>query len=59
MTRHHTQAMPAFIPLGRQLSYVLVYFRFQRGGQHPPSALPHDLIDQGAGLGGTLGIHYA
>ncbi len=53
------QAVSAFVPLGGQLGYVLVDFRLQRCSKHPTGALAHDLVDQGAGLGGTLGIHYA
>ncbi|MER6075865.1 hypothetical protein ABT187_45380 [Streptomyces sp. NPDC001817] len=51
--------MPTLVPLGDQLSYVLVDFRLQRGGQHPPGTVADDLVDQGTRLGGTVGIHYA
>ncbi|GAA0277150.1 hypothetical protein GCM10009527_086910 [Actinomadura nitritigenes] len=53
------QTATSGIGLGGQLSYVLVDFRLQRGGQHPPRPLSHDLVDQGAGLGGTFGGDYA
>ncbi|MGW2611479.1 hypothetical protein ACWC4A_45215 [Streptomyces mirabilis] len=42
-----------------QLGYVLVDLGLQRGGQHPAGALPDDVVDQRAGLGGSVGIHYA
>jgi hypothetical protein len=32
-----------------------VGFHLQRGSGHPAGALPHDLVDQGARLGGTAG----
>ncbi len=53
------QAPPMPVILGRQLGYVLVDFRFQRGGEHPACTLAHDLVDQGAGPGGTVGGDYA
>jgi hypothetical protein len=53
------QTAPGRIGLSRQLGYVLVDFRFQRGGERPAGALTRDLVDQGAGLGGTLGGDYA
>ena len=53
------QATPGLIRRGGQLGYVLVDFGLQRGGQHTPGALADDLVDQGAGLGGTVGVHYA
>jgi hypothetical protein len=55
----HHQTPPAFVPLCRQLSYVLVDFRLQRGGEHPPGALPHDLVDQGTGGRGAVFVDYA
>lgn len=54
---HETSVM--LVGLGRQLGYVLVDFRFQRGGRHPPGALPHDLVDHGAGRGGAVVGDYA
>lgn len=45
------ETSPAFVGIGRQLGYVVVDFRFRRGGEHPAGAFPHDLVDQGAGLG--------
>lgn len=55
----HHQAPPSLVSLGRQLGYVLVDFCLQRGGQHPPGALADNLVDQGARLRQTVGIHYA
>jgi hypothetical protein len=42
----HHQAAAVLIPLGGMRRDIGVYFRAQRLGQHPPRALPHDLIDQ-------------
>jgi hypothetical protein len=42
------QTMPLIVSLAGQLSYICVDFSFQRGGQHPPGALPNDLVDQGS-----------
>ncbi len=53
------QSVSALIPFSGQLRYVMVDFRLQCGSQHPPGALADDLVDQGAGLGRTIGIHYA
>jgi hypothetical protein len=53
------QAPPVLVGLGSQLGYVLVDFRFQCGGQHPAGALPDDLVDQEAGLGGAIVSDYA
>lgn len=49
------QAVSALVPLGSQLGYVLVDFRLERGGQHPAGARANDLVDEGTGLGGTVG----
>jgi hypothetical protein len=35
-----------------QLGYVGVDFGFQRGSQHPPRALPHDLVDRRSTISG-------
>lgn len=48
-----------FVRLGCQLGYVLVDFRFQGRGEHAAGALADDLVDQGAGLGGTVVGDYA
>lgn len=53
------QAVPALVPLSRQLGYVLVHFRLQRGRKHPPGPLTDDLIDQGAGLRRAVPVDYA
>ncbi len=53
------QEVSALVPLGGQLGNVLVDFGLQCGGQHPPGAAADDLVDQGAGLGGTVGGDYA
>ncbi len=53
------QTVPMLVPLACQLGYVLVDFRFQRGGEHPARALADDLVDQGAGLGGAVFGDYA
>lgn len=50
----HDLTATAVVQLVGQLGYVAVDFRFQRGGQHPPSALADDLVDQGAVLRGTV-----
>jgi hypothetical protein len=42
----HDQAAAVLIPLGGMRRDVGVHLRLQRLGQHPPGALPHDLIDQ-------------
>lgn len=42
-----------------QLSDIGVDFDLQGGGRHTPRALADDVVDQGAGLGRFIGIHYA
>ncbi len=53
------QAAPALLSLVGQLGNVGVDFSLQSGGQHPPRALADDVVDQGAGLGRSIGTHYA
>jgi hypothetical protein len=40
------QPAAAFVPLGGRRRDIGVHLGLQRLGQHPPGALPHDLIDQ-------------
>lgn len=54
---HETSA--GLVGLCRQLGYVLIDFRFQCGGQHLAGAFAHNLVDQGAGLGGAVVGDYA
>jgi hypothetical protein len=54
----HDQTATVAISLISQLGYVTVDFRFQRSGQHPPSALADDLVDHGAVSRGAVVIHY-
>jgi hypothetical protein len=42
----HHQAPALLVPLGGELGDVGVHLGLQRLGQHPPRALPHNLIDQ-------------
>ncbi len=49
---HH--ASSGLVLLLSQLGYVLVYFRLQRGCQQAPGPLAHGLVDQGAGLDGSI-----
>ncbi|SBV04488.1 hypothetical protein YW5DRAFT_07203 [Streptomyces sp. Ncost-T6T-1] len=51
--------MPAIVPLSSQLGYVLVDFGLQCSGQHAACALADEIVDQGAGLRGAVGIYYA
>jgi hypothetical protein len=53
------QSAPGHVRLGSQLSYAPVDFGLQCGRKHPARALADDLVDQGAGLGRTVGVHYA
>jgi hypothetical protein len=53
------KAAPGFVSLRGQIGYVLVDFGLQRGSEHTPGALPHDLVDQGTGLRGAVGGDYA
>jgi hypothetical protein len=41
---HHEPA-PVLVPLGGERGDIGIDLGAQRLGQHPPSALPHDLID--------------
>jgi hypothetical protein len=52
------QAVPPSIALVRQISYVGVDFRLQRGGQHAPRTFADDVVDQGAISRGGVVIHY-
>jgi hypothetical protein len=40
------QAAPVLIALLDELGNLGIHLSLQRLGQHPPGALPHDLIDQ-------------
>jgi hypothetical protein len=51
----HHQAPAALVPLGRVGGEVIVDLGFQGGGQHPPGALTHDLIQVDAQLVVRLG----
>ena len=42
----HHQPAAVLVPLGGERGDVGVHLGLQRLGQHPPGALPHDLIDQ-------------
>ena len=42
----HHQPAPALVPLASQLGQVGVDLGLQRGGQHPPRTLPHDVVHQ-------------
>jgi hypothetical protein len=42
----HHQAPAVLAPLGSELGYIGIHLGLQRLGQHPPRALPHDLINQ-------------
>ncbi len=55
----HHQPTAGLIPLVGQLGYVLTHFGFQSRGEHPPRTLPDDVVQQGSGLGGAIGVDYA
>jgi thiamine pyrophosphate-dependent acetolactate synthase large subunit-like protein len=42
----HHQTTPTLVPLVNQIRDVGVNLRLQRGGQHPPRTLTHDLVQQ-------------
>jgi len=42
----HHQAPAVLIPLAAERGDIGIHLGAQRLGQHPPGALPHDLIDQ-------------
>jgi hypothetical protein len=44
----HHQAAAAPVPLARERRDISVHLGLQLLGQHPPRALPHDLVDQRA-----------
>jgi hypothetical protein len=53
------QSAAGLVTLPGELGYVLVHLRLQSGGQHPPSTLTDDLVNQGTGLGGAVFVDYA
>ena len=42
----HHQPAAVLVPLGRERRDIGIHLGLQRLGQHPPRALPHNLIDQ-------------
>jgi hypothetical protein len=54
----HHQTTAVLVALLGELREIGVDLGLQRGGEHPPSALAHDLVDQRAVRCRPIGVHY-